>query len=150
MKIIIGTDGSIFSQNAIEKCCGMFAEIKNLQIKIVSAFEGSIPLDAFSPAAQYSEEKNKTAQNRAEEIVFDAEKILRERLPTAEITTEIAMEFPERFIVEQAKEWKADLIIVGSHGRGFWGRVALGSISNAVIHNAPCSVLVVTPNDENR
>ncbi|MCB1025610.1 MAG: universal stress protein [Acidobacteria bacterium] len=46
-------------------------------------------------------------------------------------------------IVEKAKRWNADLIIVGSHGRGFWGRVMLGSISDSLVHHAPCSVLVV-------
>ena len=46
-------------------------------------------------------------------------------------------------IVEEAQNWEADLIIVGSHGHGFWKRSFLGSTSDKVIHNAPCSVLVV-------
>jgi len=45
-------------------------------------------------------------------------------------------------IVEAAEEWDADMIVVGSHGHGFWGRLALGSVSDAVIHQAPCSVLI--------
>jgi nucleotide-binding universal stress UspA family protein len=45
-------------------------------------------------------------------------------------------------IIDKAERWRADLIVVGSHGYGFWGRL-LGSVSNYVVHNAPCSVLVV-------
>ena len=45
--------------------------------------------------------------------------------------------------IEEAQNWGADLIIVGSHGYGFWSRALLGSVSNAVINHAPCSVLVV-------
>lgn len=50
---------------------------------------------------------------------------------------------PARFVVlEEAEKIKADLIIVGSHGRhGI--RVLLGSTANAVLHGATCDVLAV-------
>jgi nucleotide-binding universal stress UspA family protein len=53
------------------------------------------------------------------------------------------MGMPEQILLETAKEWNADLIVVGSHGRGFWGRMLLGSVTDALVHHAPCSVLVV-------
>ena len=37
----------------------------------------------------------------------------------------------------------ADLIVVGSHGRGTVGRFLIGSVSDHVVRNAPCPVLVV-------
>lgn len=46
-------------------------------------------------------------------------------------------------ICNVAKSWNADLIIVGSHGRKGLGELLLGSVSNHVMHHAPCSVLVV-------
>ncbi len=48
-----------------------------------------------------------------------------------------------RAICEQAKSWQADLVMVGSHGRKGLGEMLLGSVSNYVMHHAPCSVLVV-------
>ena len=42
-----------------------------------------------------------------------------------------------------AREWSADLIVVGSHGRGGLGRVVLGSVSESVVRHAPCPVLIV-------
>ena len=48
-----------------------------------------------------------------------------------------------RAICEQAKTWSADLVMVGSHGRKGLGEMLLGSVSNYVMHHAPCSVLVV-------
>jgi nucleotide-binding universal stress UspA family protein len=39
----------------------------------------------------------------------------------------------------------AGLIAVGSHGLGFFGRIALGSVSSAVVRGAPCAVLVAPP-----
>jgi nucleotide-binding universal stress UspA family protein len=62
-----------------------------------------------------------------------------------EISTMVVKGSPERELIDVATEWRADLIVVGSHGRGFWGRLTLGSVTDAVVHHAPCSVLVVRP-----
>ena len=55
---------------------------------------------------------------------------------------------PAQVIVEAAERWGADVIVAGSHGHGFWGRLAIGSVSDAVLHHAPCSVLVVRSGTE--
>ena len=59
------------------------------------------------------------------------------------LTTEVLCGPPAQEIVQQAEDWGADLVVVGSHGYGFWSRALLGSVSNSVVHHAPCSVLVV-------
>ena len=46
-------------------------------------------------------------------------------------------------ICQRAKVWQADLIIVGSHGRTGLSELFLGSVSNYVMHHAPCSVMVI-------
>ena len=50
-------------------------------------------------------------------------------------------------IVSAAQSEAADIVIVGSHGRGRLGRLLLGSVSEAVIRRAPCPVLVVRPSN---
>ena len=50
---------------------------------------------------------------------------------------------PAEMILQAAIGWKADLIVVGSHGRGGLKRLALGSIAELVMRHAPCPVLVV-------
>jgi nucleotide-binding universal stress UspA family protein len=50
---------------------------------------------------------------------------------------------PPQAICTLAKSWGADLIVVGSHGRKGLGELLLGSVSNYVMHHAPCSVLVI-------
>ena len=48
-----------------------------------------------------------------------------------------------RIICHLAWSWQADLIIVGNRGRSGFGELLLGSVSNYVLHHAPCSVLTV-------
>ena len=50
---------------------------------------------------------------------------------------------PADVIVEEAKQWPADLIVVGSHGHTGIKRLLLGSVAQSVVNHAPCSVEVV-------
>ncbi|MDY7021104.1 MAG: universal stress protein [Cyanobacteriota bacterium] len=50
---------------------------------------------------------------------------------------------PGQQICETAEEWNADLTVVGRKGRTGLEEAFLGSVSNHVVHHAPCSVLVV-------
>jgi nucleotide-binding universal stress UspA family protein len=46
-------------------------------------------------------------------------------------------------ICQMATSWGADLIVMGRRGRKGWAEVLLGSVSNYVLHHAPCAVLVI-------
>lgn len=59
------------------------------------------------------------------------------------VTAEVAGGSPSWEIIERARNESADLIVVGSHGRGAFGRMLLGSVSQRLVHYAPCSVRVV-------
>ncbi|HEX5085524.1 MAG TPA: universal stress protein [Blastocatellia bacterium] len=49
---------------------------------------------------------------------------------------------PASVVIERADEWRADLIVVGSHGRSALSRFMLGSVSQKVVTEARCSVRV--------
>jgi nucleotide-binding universal stress UspA family protein len=67
----------------------------------------------------------------------------------AQEATGVAVEFtqnigsPGRVICDLAKDWGATLIVTGRRGRTGLSELFLGSVSNYVIHHAPCSVFVV-------
>jgi nucleotide-binding universal stress UspA family protein len=52
---------------------------------------------------------------------------------------------PGRVICNLARTWEADLIMVGSHQRTGLSEWVMGSVSNYVLHHAPCSVMVIHP-----
>ncbi|NBC65912.1 MAG: universal stress protein, partial [Bacteroidetes bacterium] len=56
---------------------------------------------------------------------------------------EYAVGEPGKLICQLAKQHEVDLIIVGRRGRRGMSEILLGSVSNYVIHHAPCHVLVV-------
>jgi nucleotide-binding universal stress UspA family protein len=54
---------------------------------------------------------------------------------------------PADEIVKYAKEVHADIVVVGTHGRGGVSRLLMGSVAEHVVRNAPCPVLVVRPRE---
>ena len=147
MKILVATDGSDFSKAAIDILANIVAKPKDTSLKIISVFERPTPIatEPFAISAEYYNEMEEAGRKHAKECVEHAETQIRSLFPNAvhDLTTEAVIGSPQRVIVETAQEWGADLIVVGSHGYGFWSRVMLGSVSNSVVHHAPCSVLVV-------
>jgi nucleotide-binding universal stress UspA family protein len=57
--------------------------------------------------------------------------------------TRVTLGDPRVDLVEIARAERADLIVVGSHGRTGIGKLLLGSVASHVVTHAPCSVLVV-------
>ncbi|MFD0487440.1 universal stress protein [Saccharopolyspora spinosporotrichia] len=66
----------------------------------------------------------------------------RERYPEVSVHQEVATSQPAAEALLTAAE-NADLLIVGTHGRGTFRATLLGSVSHAVVHYAPCPVAVV-------
>jgi nucleotide-binding universal stress UspA family protein len=64
---------------------------------------------------------------------------------TAGITTEFTQNVgnPGRVICDLARSYDADLIVMGRRGRSGLTELFLGSVSNYVLHHAPCSVHIV-------
>jgi len=62
---------------------------------------------------------------------------------TLRITTEIHKGYAKRVILDEAEQWGANLIVLGSHGYSGFKRLLLGSVSQAVATHAKCSVEIV-------
>lgn len=115
---------------------------------IVSAWE---PLSDVTPA--YAADLAPTAVAVSEAALeldrknrHAAEKKLREL--AAEFAPEAqVMMFdgaPENVVPDIARKTGADVIVAGSHQKGFWGSLFAGAASRALTHDAPCAVFLVT------
>ena len=148
MKILVATDGSDFSTAAINMLVNIVANPETTAFKIVSAVEFSTMLSPngfIAVSAEYYNDMQGSLREQAKQSVEQAETKIRSLFPGGllDVTAEVLDGSPSRVIVETAENWEADLIIIGSHGYGFWSRALLGSVSDSVVHHAPCSVLVV-------
>lgn len=65
------------------------------------------------------------------------------RHPGVEVDVELRDGNPVRETLTAATEWGADLIVVGTHGRGGMERLVLGSVAEKLLRKAPCAVLAV-------
>lgn len=145
MKILIATDGTEYSEDAIKMLSNFSLNGGDL-IKIISVIDMALPIsiDLYGGFVPPNVELEKSVKDNTDKILHEAvEKIKASTNETVEISTDVLFGSPESRIVETAEEINADLIIVGSHGYNSWERLLLGSISNSVVQHAPCSVLVV-------
>lgn len=146
MKILLATDGSKQSDDAIE-ILKSFNLGEGDEIRIISVVDMAVPLaiDIYGGYLPDTSEMEKTAREHAvkilEETCVKLMGICENKAIT--ITSDVLFGSPESRIVETAEETKTDLIVVGSHGYSRWERLLLGSVSQSVVQHAPCSVLVV-------
>ena len=145
MKIVIGVDGSNYSDAALEEV-SQRTWPHGSEILVVNAFE--IPLaptaEVWAIPTDYYVKLDRIIRAQSDEVLKAAEKQLRSHLTdTIEIKTKAVLGSPKRVILDEAENFKADLIVVGSHGYPTWERLLLGSVSQAVVSHAKCSVEVV-------
>jgi nucleotide-binding universal stress UspA family protein len=106
----------------------VFQDLTIYQTEVVSGAPPIVP-----PVEQL------TASARGEMARLVREKKL-DRFPTH---TEIVEGGPVEEIVDYAKEKNIDLIVMGTHGRGWLAHVLMGSVAEKVVRKAPCPVLTV-------
>ncbi|MGB7068937.1 MAG: universal stress protein [Pyrinomonadaceae bacterium] len=146
MKILVATDGTKHGDAAAETL-RMFDLNENVEVKVVSVVDMAVPLaiDIYGGYLPDTTELEKTARENAVRVLESTSakisSLFEESKPA--VTTDVLFGSPESRIVETAEEMNADLIVVGSHGYNRWERLLLGSVSDSVVHHAPCSVLVV-------
>ena len=144
MKILLATDGSTNSKAMVKEFAGRtFAP--NTKVRIVTAFENSAPLarEPMGVLTEYYTETERLTLELSKSVTKSSAKILLDKNPKLIITTAEIKGAPKHVILEEAKTFGADLIVVGSHGYGAIDRFLLGSVSHAVALHAKCSVEIV-------
>ena len=147
MKILVATNGSHDESVDPVAAASSFPWPQGSEIRVVNVAEVMQPVMAgLGPDAIDVADLQVTSKAEAKEVANRAAAELRQRGYRAEgVSLEGA---PETAIIDYAKRWGSDLIVVGSHDRSLLERLLLGSISQGIVKHSPCSVLVVKHNLE--
>jgi nucleotide-binding universal stress UspA family protein len=149
MKLLLATDGSDCSMAAARS----IAERpwpEGTEVRILSVVEYHLPFlqatlepSFINPSGM--EKLREEAMQRAQNAIRTSEEIVTAAgLKTSEGLS-VLLDRPQQVILDEAKEWGADLIVVGSHGHRGIHRFLLGGISEAVATHAECSVELIRP-----
>jgi nucleotide-binding universal stress UspA family protein len=154
MKLLIAYDGSPFADGAIDDLAhaGLprVLDAKVLTVADVWPHMPAMYREAMVPGpSELSMSVMDTARQMADQARHEAEALARraaERVsalfPDWRVASEAVPDSPAHAIIQEAGRWDADLVVIGSHGRGALARLFFGSVSQTVVKYAPCSVRI--------
>jgi nucleotide-binding universal stress UspA family protein len=148
--ILAAVDGSDHALEAVRKGLRLLAD--DAQVVVVTAIEPFDPMlvtgtgmagGTMSP--ETFEQTNQQQEDEGRRVVTEAVA----RLGLDEVAQlRVERGNPGPTLCELAAELGADAIVLGSRGRGGLKRAVLGSVSDHVVRNAPCPVIVTGPEVE--
>ena len=151
MKILLAIDGSPHSDLAVKQVASQ-PWPPHTTVEILTVIHSTIPMltEPTLMVAAASVQQAQELRAVAPAVVDSARTLIVQSAPRLRVTTKVVDGAPAHSIVDEARAWGADLIVLGSHGYGFVTRMILGSVAGAVVANAPCSVQVVRQPAQNQ
>ena len=132
-RILIAVDGSEVSRRALERVARFLKE--EAEVALVTVVR---PIYRDPPYTGYADPKDEEEQRR---VLYAARDVLdREGIAAAGLAP---VGDPADEILKAAKDFEADLIVMGARSLGTVERLVLGSVSTKVMHEASCDILIV-------
>ncbi|MCV7029317.1 universal stress protein [Mycobacterium sherrisii] len=135
--VLVGIDGSPASELATAIA---FDQASRRGVELVALHAWTdiavLELPAFDWQAVEADAQRSLAENLAG---------WQERYPDVTVRRLLVRDLPAQQLIQQAKDLEAQLVVVGSHGRGGLTGLILGSVSNTVLHSVKAPVIVARP-----
>ncbi len=141
-KILVPVDGSETATTGLIEAIKI-AKNQGGKLRILHVVNELI-LDYAFGSGMYANTVIESMRSDGQKILNDAEAMARQQgLEPEGVLIESNGGRAAQFIIEQAKEWPAELIVMGTHGRRGIRRLALGSDAEIVVRGATMPVLLV-------
>jgi len=142
-RILVAVDGSGTSDRAFREALRLAKEEPQGRLRIVHAVD-AVTVNIETP---YAWDEYHDALRRTGQAVLDAAQA---RAKKAGVAADCRLVEVEKYgqrvvdaIVDEARRWRADLLVIGTHGRRGVSHLLLGSVAEGVVRLAPAPVLLV-------
>ncbi|WP_405064885.1 universal stress protein [Kribbella sp. NBC_01510] len=136
--VVVGVDGSKASAKAIDFA---FDQAEELHARVVAIHAWSSPFLTYADGASMLQFDEHKIQEEARLLVAESVAGAAADHPDVQWTTELVSGSAAQTLVRRSES--ADLMVVGSRGRGGFTGLLLGSVSQSVLHHAQCPVAIV-------
>jgi nucleotide-binding universal stress UspA family protein len=155
-RILVALDSTKASDYVFQKALSIAQsdQAALILLHVLSGEEKGSPNIPLSPILDYYPQASSKATEsyQAQWRIFEKKcleqlKGYRDEASALGVISEVNQQFgsPGLAVCAVAQTWGADLIVMGSRGHSLLHQLVLGSVSNYVLHHAPCSVLIVYP-----
>ena len=141
MKILVAVDSVDFGKEMVSLIENIGPSQK-AQVRIMTVIPSILAYTNLAVVPALVQELRDDAREDAIDLVNAMAGQLKAAFPTSDIDERIVEGTPAHEILTMADEWNSDLIIVGSHGLKGMKKLLMGSVSQEIVANAPCSVMV--------
>jgi nucleotide-binding universal stress UspA family protein len=140
--VLVAVDGSDISTRALKEALRL-ARDERAQVRIVHAVDAMPPPTTGEVYVDYDAHRQESLKaGRA--VLNEALALARQAgLEPETILAEVQTEGTSGAIVEEARRWPADLIVMGTHGRSGLMHLLLGTVAEGVVRQTPTPVLLV-------
>jgi len=133
-KVVVGVDGSDSSAKVVDAAARLSASTGAELVLVHAAELAHARVGPQHEPAQAGKDALHAAEVAAKGLGATVAKLVDE---------EVGLKGPAGVLDDAAKTYGADLIVVGTRGRNVWVGSVLGSVSQRLLHNPPCPVLVI-------
>lgn len=142
-RILVPVDGSPTSNEALANAVKL-AQNFGARLRLIHMVDELVYSAGYEGYGSYNADLITLLRETGTKLL--AEGVASVRAASIEAESELFEKYGERLgetVAKAATDWKADLIVVGTHGRRGLGRVLMGSGAEQIIRQAPVHVLVV-------
>ena len=146
-RILVPVDGGPASARGLLEATRV-AALTGGEIRLVHVLDPSAYANGFETSRTYCNEVLPLMRRDGARILEEARAAV--LAAGREATTVLVERLAERvcdMVIEQAQQWHAELIVIGSHGRRGWHRALMGSDAEQLMRRSPIPVLVVRGDD---
>ncbi|WP_150239504.1 universal stress protein [Nocardiopsis quinghaiensis] len=141
-RIVVGVDGSVDSRNALDFAMHRAATHEGSSVVVVHSWDVPLPFDTGSLTASGWAPPDDLLERHSEELVSGVlAEVVDDATEGVDVSAVRTRHAPVEALVEAGAE--ADLIVIGSRGRGGVRGMLLGSVSQGVLHGATVPVAVL-------